>query len=80
MKTGKITYTRKNGKMETVDYLYQEKYNSKIQRLIKSVKFRFPQADIHSIFYDGRTINRDAITELSNCQFIRSNQKKVEEK
>ena len=33
-----------------VDYLYQEKYNSKIQRLIKSAKFRFPQADIHSIY------------------------------
>lgn len=56
-----------------VDYVYQEKYNSKIQRLIKSARFRFPQADIHSIFYDGRTLNRDAITELSTCQFVRSN-------
>lgn len=37
-----------------VDYLYQEKYNSKIQRLIKSAKFRFPQADIHSIYFKGR--------------------------
>lgn len=60
-----------------VDYLYQEKYNSKIQRLIKSAKFRFPQADIHSIYYDGRTLNRDAITELSTCQFVRSNQSVV---
>lgn len=60
-----------------VDYLYQEKYNSKIQRLIKSAKFRFPQADIHSIYYDGRTLNRDAITELSTCQFVRNNQSVV---
>lgn len=48
-----------------VDYLYQEKYNSRIQRLIKSAKFRFPQADIHSIYYDGRTLNREAITDLA---------------
>ena len=60
-----------------VDYLYQEKYNSKIQRLIKSAKFRFPQADIHSIYYDGRTLNREAVTELSTCQFVRNNQSVV---
>ena len=28
-----------------VDYIYQEKYNGKIQRLIKSAKLRFPQAN-----------------------------------
>lgn len=53
-----------------VDYLYQEKYNSKIQRLIKASRFRFPQADIHSIYYDGRTLNRDSINELITCQFV----------
>lgn len=60
-----------------VDYLYQEKYNSRIQRLIKSAKFRFPQADIHSIYYDGRTLNREAITDLATCQFVKSNQSVV---
>lgn len=60
-----------------VDYIYQEKYNSKIQMLIKSAKFRFPQADIHSIFYEGRTINRDAIIELATCQFIDNKQSVV---
>lgn len=60
-----------------VDYLYQEKYNSKIQSMIKTAKFRFPQADVHSIYYDGRTLNRDAITELSTCQFVRNNQSVV---
>lgn len=55
-----------------VDYLYQEKYNSKIQRLIKSAKFRFPQADVHSIYYEGRTLNRESINELSTAQFIRN--------
>ncbi len=57
-----------------VDYLYQEKYNSKIHRLIKTAKFRFPQADIHSIYYDGRTLNRDAINEVSTAQFVRNKQ------
>ena len=53
-----------------VDYLYQGKYNSKIQRLIKVARSRFPQDDIHSIYYDGRILNRNAVTELSTCQFI----------
>ena len=60
-----------------VDYLYQKKYNSKIQRLIKSAKFRFPQADIHSIYYDNRTLNRDAITGLATCQFVHNKQSVV---
>lgn len=60
-----------------IDYLYQEKYNSKIQRLIKSAKFRFPQADIHSIYFEGRTINRDAVIELGTCQFISNKQSVV---
>jgi DNA replication protein DnaC len=57
-----------------VDFLYQEKYNGKIQRLIKSARLRFPQADVHGIYYDGRAINRDVVTELSTCQFAHSSQ------
>ena len=57
-----------------IDYLYQEKYNSKIQRLIRGARFRLPQADIHSIHYDGRSINREMINELSMCQFISNHQ------
>lgn len=37
-----------------VDYIYQEKYNAKIQRLIRSAKLRFPQADMQGILYEGR--------------------------
>lgn len=40
-----------------IDYLYQEKYNNRIQRMIKSAKLRFPQADIHDIYYDGRGLD-----------------------
>lgn len=69
--TANLTFDERLQRM--VDYVYQEKFNGKIQRLIKGARFRFPQADIHSVFYDGRTLNRDAIVELSTCQFVRSN-------
>ena len=57
-----------------VDYVYQEKYNSKIQRLIRSAKLRFPQADIHSLYYDGRDLNKNLLNELFTCQYIDSHQ------
>ncbi len=44
-----------------VDYVYQEKYNSKIQRLIRSAKLRFPQADMQGILYEGRGLNRELL-------------------
>ena len=56
-----------------VDYLYQEKYNSKIQRLIKLSKFRVPKAEVNNIYYHERGINRNTIQELSSCQFIDGN-------
>ena len=56
-----------------VDYLYQEKYHGKIQRLIKTAKFRFPQADMQSLYFEGRTLNQEAVSELMTCQYIHSN-------
>ena len=43
--TAKLSFDERFQRL--VDYLYQEKYNCKIQRLIKTAKFRFPQADRH---------------------------------
>ena len=57
-----------------IDYVYQEKYNSKIQRLIRSAKLRFPQADIHSLYYDGRDLNKNLLNELFTGQYIDSHQ------
>lgn len=48
-----------------VDCVYQEKYNSRIQRMIKSTRLRFPQADIHGIYYDGRGLNKELLTNYS---------------
>ncbi len=56
-----------------IDYLYQEKYNSKIQRLIKLSKFRLPKAEVHDIYYHERGIDREAILQLSTGQFVHSN-------
>lgn len=53
-----------------VDYVYQSKYNSKIQRLIKSARLRFPQADIHGLYYDGRHLDKNLLTELFTCQYV----------
>ena len=56
-----------------VDYLYQEKYNSKIQRLMKLSKFRLPKAEANDIYYSNRGIDKNVIQELSTCQFIGTN-------
>src|SRR5665647_2678330 len=48
-----------------VDYLYQEKYNSKVQRLIKLSKFRLSKAEVNDIHYVERGIDRQTIQELS---------------
>ena len=46
-----------------VDYLYQEKYNSKIQRLMKLSKFRLPKAEVNDIYYSNREIGRASCRE-----------------
>lgn len=53
-----------------VDYLYQEKYNSKVQRLIKLSKFRLPKAEVNGIYSIERGIDRQTIQELATCQFL----------
>ena len=57
-----------------VDYVYQEKYNAKIQRLIRSAKLRFPQANMQGILYEGRGLNRELLGDLSSCQYIDTHQ------
>jgi DNA replication protein DnaC len=53
-----------------VDYLYQEKYNGRIQRLIQQAKFRIPHADMTAMHYNGRGVDQNAILELSTGQFV----------
>ena len=57
-----------------VDYVFQEKYDDKVQRLIKSAHLRFANADMHDIYYSPkRRINRDVMNELATCMYIREN-------
>ena len=57
-----------------VDFVFQEKYDDKVQRLIKSAHLRFANADMHDIYYSPkRRINRDVMNELATCMYIREN-------
>lgn len=49
------------------DYLFQEKYNNSVKLLLSKAKLRIPKADVTSLIYDGRGIDRSLITELSSC-------------
>ncbi len=56
---------------QLTDSVYQQKYNDKVQRLIKAAKLRLPKADVHDILYtDSRPLNRGTIAELSSCRFV----------
>lgn len=63
-----------------VDFVYQEKYNSRIQRLIKSARLRFPQADMHGVYYDGRGLNKSLLKDLFQGQYIDCHQSIVLQK
>jgi len=56
-----------------IDFLYQERYNTKIQRLIKLANFRLPKAEVNSIYYSGRNLDQSKLSELSTCRFINNN-------
>jgi len=49
----------------SIDYLYQEKYNKRVSGLIKRSKFRIQDADVASIHYEKREIDRQTLQELA---------------
>lgn len=53
-----------------IDYVYQEKHNGKVKRLLKQARFRIPNAEFHDIYYPDRGLDRDLLLELSTCQFV----------
>jgi DNA replication protein DnaC len=56
-----------------VDFVYQKKYNTKVQRLIKMSKFRITNATYNDVCYIDRGLDRQAMNEISTCQFIDTN-------
>ena len=65
-----ITLTFEDRMKMTIDFLYQKKFNSKVQRLIKISKFRISNAAYSNICYADRGLDRQAMAEISTCQFI----------
>ena len=56
-----------------IDELYQTKNNKRCKRLIKGAHFRFPDADINTMYYADRGLDKNQIVELSTCQYLRNN-------
>ena len=54
-----------------VDYLYQAKYNEKIQRRIKAAKLRYESAAIDAVYFTSRNLDELMIKELGNSSFYR---------
>jgi DNA replication protein DnaC len=53
-----------------IDFVYQRKYNSKVERLIKSAKFRIANASFNDIYYIDRGLDKEKLLNLSTAQFI----------
>jgi DNA replication protein DnaC len=71
--TGYATLVFEDRMKLAVDYVYQKKYNTKVQRLIKMAKFRITNAAYNDIYYIDRGLDRQKLMTLSNCQFIDTN-------
>jgi len=69
---GRVTLPFDERFQRVIDYLYQEKYNARIQRLIQLSKFRLPKAEMNGIYYDKRGLDRTAIQELATAEFVHS--------
>lgn len=55
------------------DYVYQLKQDGRIKRLVKAARFRYPNAEINSVHYDKRGLDKKLLLELGTCAFIRCN-------
>ena len=55
-----------------IDECYTAKNNDRAKRLMRCAKLRYPNADINTIYYEGRGLNRNAILGLGSCSFITS--------
>ena len=53
-----------------VDECYTVKQTDRAKRLLKYAKLRYPEADIHTMLYEGRELNRNQVLELGTCRFI----------
>lgn len=56
-----------------VDYVYEAKYQKKVESLRRRAKLRFPDADIRDIiYYKNRPITKEMMANLSTCNYMLS--------
>ena len=54
---------------QLTDSVYQQKYDAKVEMLIKGARFRLPHADVHDVFYHkDRPIDRNLINSLYSIE------------
>lgn len=53
-----------------IDFVHQKKYNSMVERLMKSAKFRITNASFNNIYYIDRGLDKEKLLNLSTAQFI----------
>lgn len=53
-----------------VDEFYATKNRESAKRLNHLAKFRYPEADLMTLYYEGRPINKNEIVALGTCGYI----------
>ena len=53
-----------------IDEFYAVKNRDRAKRLMHLAKFRYPDADLSALYYEGRPINKNEIVALGTCGFI----------
>lgn len=53
-----------------IEALYNRTNVKKTKRLLKSAKLRYPNADVSTLHYDGRQLDRNQILTLANCDYF----------
>ena len=55
-----------------IDDFHAAKNRDSAKRLTHLAKFRYPEADLMTLYYEGRPINKNEIVALGTCSFINS--------
>ena len=53
-----------------IDVCYTNKRADRAKRLLRYAKLRYPNADINTMYYDGRDLDRNTVLNLGTCSFI----------
>lgn len=53
-----------------IDVCYANKRTDRAKRLLRYAKLRYPQADINTMYYEDRGLDRNTVLTLGTCTFI----------